>query len=81
MHLADVADHPEDLQHSREERAAAASRSTWVSVGVNLILTITQVAVGVLAKSRGTVADGIRSLSDLVADFVVPLVGHRWPSG
>ena len=61
----------EDPQSTLEERAAAASRSTWVSVGVNLVLTITQVAVGMLAKSQGLIADGIHSLSDLVADFVV----------
>jgi len=71
------ADDPEDAEHSPAERAAAASRSTWVSVGVNLALTITQVVVGVLAKSQGLVADGVHSLSDLVADFVVLLAGHH----
>jgi cation diffusion facilitator family transporter len=77
MHITDLADDPEDSQHSPEERAAAASRSTWVSVGVNLILTVTQVIVGILAKSQGLVADGIHSLSDLVADFVVLFAGHH----
>ena len=74
-------DDPEDPQHSAEERASAASRSTWVSVGVNLILTLTQVAVGVLAKSQGLVADGIHSLSDLVADFVVLFASHHAKKG
>jgi cation diffusion facilitator family transporter len=77
MPITDLADDPEDPQHSPEERAAAASRSTWISVGVNLILTITQIAVGILAKSQGLVADGIHSLSDLVADFVVLLASHH----
>jgi cation diffusion facilitator family transporter len=77
MPITDLADDSEDPQHSPEERAAAASRSTWVSVGVNLILTITQVAVGILAKSQGLVADGIHSLSDLVADFVVLFANHH----
>jgi cation diffusion facilitator family transporter len=70
-------DDPEDPQHSPAERAAAGNRSTWVSVGVNLVLTVTQVAVGVLAKSQGLVADGIHSLSDLVADFVVLFASHH----
>jgi cation diffusion facilitator family transporter len=70
------ADH-EDADHSPAERAAAASRSTWVSVGVNIVLTITQIAVGVVAKSQGLVADGIHSLSDLVADFVVLFASHH----
>ena len=52
-------------------RAQAASRSTWVSVLVNLVLSVTQIAVGIWAKSQGLVADGLHSLSDLVADFVV----------
>ncbi len=64
-------DDPEDALHSAAERAHAASRSTWVSVGVNLILTVAQIVVGVLAKSQALIADGIHSLSDLVADFVV----------
>jgi cation diffusion facilitator family transporter len=77
MKFTDLADDPEDDQHSLAERAAAASRSTWVSVGVNIVLTATQVTVGVLAKSQGLVADGIHSLSDLVADFVVLFAGHH----
>jgi cation diffusion facilitator family transporter len=54
-----------------ESRALAASRSTWVSVVVNLVLSIVQVLVGVLTKSQALVADGVHSLSDLVSDFVV----------
>ncbi|WP_263768743.1 cation diffusion facilitator family transporter [Propionivibrio soli] len=57
-------------------RAAAASTSTWVSAGVNIALTIAQIAAGIFAKSQGLVADGIHSLSDLVSDVVV-LVANR----
>lgn len=77
MNRDDSFDDPEDVQHTPAERAAAASRSTWVSVGVNLVLTITQVVVGVFAKSQGLIADGIHSLSDLVADFVVLFASHQ----
>ena len=59
------------LPPSPSDRSAAASRSTWVSVAVNVVLSLTQIAVGVLAKSQGLIADGFHSLSDLVADFVV----------
>ena len=61
----------EDPLHSPAERAAAAARSTWVSVAVNLVLTTTQIVAGVLTRSQGLIADGIHSLSDLIADFVV----------
>ena len=77
MQFEELPDDPEDAQHSPAERAAAASRSTWVSVVVNLLLTITQVIVGVLSKSQGLVADGFHSLSDLVADFVVLFASHH----
>lgn len=77
MTFSDLTDNPEDKQHTPAERAQAASRSTWVSVGVNMVLTTVQIVVGVLAKSQGLVADGIHSLSDLVADFVVLFASHH----
>jgi cation diffusion facilitator family transporter len=77
MNFADQDDSSEHATHSAAERNAAASRSTWVSVVVNVLLATTQVAVGVLSKSQALIADGIHSLSDLVADFVVLLAGHH----
>ena len=77
MNLNEFADDPEDPKHTPAQRALAASRSTWVSVAVNLVLSATQIAVGVLAKSQALVADGMHSLSDLVADFVVLFAGHH----
>jgi cation diffusion facilitator family transporter len=70
-------DDHEDSALTLAQRASAASRSTWVSVAVNIALTITQIVVGTLAKSQGLVADGIHSLSDLVADVVVLFAGHH----
>ena len=77
MKFTALADDGEDSEHGPAERMAAASRSTWVSVGVNLVLTLTQIVVGVIAKSQGLVADGIHSLSDLVADFVVLFASYH----
>jgi cation diffusion facilitator family transporter len=77
MQFSDPLDDAEDPGHSPAERAAAAARSTWVSVGVNLLLTTGQILAGVLTKSQGLIADGIHSLSDLVADFVVLLANHH----
>ena len=64
-------DDSEDTRVTPAERARAASRSTWVSVGVNLVLTGMQILAGLLTRSQGLVADGVHSLSDLVSDFVV----------
>ena len=77
MNFDEVTDDPEDDIHTPAERAAAASRCTWVSVGVNLVLTLIQIVVGVYAKSQGLIADGIHTLSDLVADFVVLFANHH----
>ncbi len=67
----------EDPEQARQLRIVAASRSTWVSVVVNVLLTGSQVTVGVLAKSQGLIADGLHSLSDLIADFVVLIANHH----
>jgi cation diffusion facilitator family transporter len=71
MQFSSDAEDSEHSTHTPAERAAVAARSTWVSVAVNVVLSTTQIAVGVFAKSQGLIADGIHSLSDLVADFVV----------
>ena len=77
MKRNDLLDDAEDPQYTPAERAVAASRSTWVSVGVNLVLSITQMSVGIFAKSQGLIADAIHSLSDLVSDFVVLFASHH----
>jgi len=53
------------------EEQRLALRSTWVSVWVNIFLASAQVAIGFFARSQALIADGIHSLSDLVADGVV----------
>jgi len=67
----------DDAPSSISARASAASRSTWVSVIVNLTLTVAQIAAGIFARSQGLIADGVHSLSDLVADFVVLFANHH----
>ncbi len=54
-----------------EQRYQAGRKSTLVSIVVNLVLTTLQIVVGLLSGSQALVADGVHSLSDLVADFVV----------
>ena len=77
MKFNDLADDTEDTEHSPAERAAAAARSTWVSVAVNIILSTAQIGTGIVSKSQALIADGIHSLSDLVSDFVVLFAGHH----
>jgi len=75
------ADDDEDGRSMALQRQQAASRSTWVSVVVNVLLTITQIMVGLVSGSQGLVADGVHSLSDLVADFVVLFASHHSRKG
>lgn len=53
------------------ERSAEAQRATWVSVAVNLVMTVAQLIVGWLAHSQSLVAHGLHSFSDLLSDFLV----------
>jgi cation diffusion facilitator family transporter len=52
-------------------RAAVTQRATWVSVVVNLILTVAQIIIGWLAHSQSLIAHGLHSFSDLLSDFLV----------
>jgi cation diffusion facilitator family transporter len=56
---------------AEEERYREGRHVTWVSVAVNLALTVAQIVIGTLAHAQSLVADGFHSLSDLVADFLV----------
>lgn len=62
-------DHP--AAASLAERAAEAQKATWVSVAVNLLMTVAQLVVGWMAHSQSLVAHGLHSFSDLLSDFLV----------
>lgn len=62
---------PVAFEPAHPERFAAARKSTWVSIAINLLLTIMQVAAGFFGKSQSLMADGLHSFSDLVADVLV----------
>lgn len=77
MKFNELDDDPDAVGHIVAERAAAAAKSTWISVAVNLVLAAAQILVGIFSRSQGLVADGIHSLADLVADFVVLFASHH----
>ncbi len=53
------------------ERFAAARKSTWVSIWINVLLTVLQLVIGFFGRSQALMADGLHSLSDLLSDFMV----------
>jgi cation diffusion facilitator family transporter len=68
---------PQDHEHDTPHKQQGARRSILVSVCVNLVLTALQVTAGLFAGSQALIADGIHSLSDLLADFVVLLASRH----
>ncbi|MCE2678895.1 MAG: cation diffusion facilitator family transporter [Burkholderiales bacterium] len=66
-----------ETEEDTPDRLAASKRVTWVSVLVNVFLSALQVVCGVLSNSAALIADGMHSLSDLLADFVVLLAVHH----
>ena len=52
-------------------RYAAARNSTWVSIFINVVLTVLQVVAGFFGKSQALMADGLHTFSDLVSDILV----------
>lgn len=59
------------FEPTHPERFAAAQKSTWVSIAINLLLTTFQVVGGFFAHSQALMADGLHSLSDLLSDILV----------
>ena len=60
----------------KADTSRQAERATWISAGVNLLLTLAQLVVGWAAQSQSLVAHGLHSFSDLLSDFLV-LVANR----
>ena len=52
-------------------RFAAARKSTWISIFINLGLTVMQILAGFFGKSQSLMADGLHSLADLLSDVLV----------
>jgi cation diffusion facilitator family transporter len=53
------------------ERFAAAQKSTWVSIAINVLLSSLQMVGGFFSHSQALMADGLHSLSDLLSDVLV----------
>lgn len=73
---------------SEQRTAHAVTRAAQLSLAVNVLVSGAQLACGILFHSRALVADGMHSLSDVLADLVVlfasrhgrrqPDVGHPY---
>ena len=66
-----------NISYDDPRRHAMTNRSTWVSVVVNIMLTLVQIVAGFFAHSQSLIADGMHSLSDLVCDFMVLVASYH----
>ncbi|MFT0735609.1 cation diffusion facilitator family transporter [Ralstonia wenshanensis] len=66
---------------SAAARKQSAERSTLVSAGVNCLLSAGQIAAGLWSHSQGLVADGLHTLSDLIADGIVFIANRNSHKG
>lgn len=74
--------HPLFVSDEQQIKFKAAKKSTIISIVVNFFLSLWQIMIGFLAHSQGLIADGLHSLSDLLADFVVLIANkhsHKQP--
>jgi cation diffusion facilitator family transporter len=64
-------------QSAQDQRFREGQRITWVSVGVNIVLTAMQLAVGFIAHSQSLIADAMHTLSDIVSDGFVLFANRK----
>jgi cation diffusion facilitator family transporter len=74
MKKADIASPPMQLH---EHPALPGIRSTWIGIGVNLLLVAIKGIAGFLGHSHALLADATESLADVVSSLVV-LAGLRY---
>ncbi len=65
-----------DQAADREFRAQLGRLEGWVSIGVNTLLFVTKLLVGLLINSLALIADGFHSFSDVLTSIVV-LIGYK----
>lgn len=65
------------MEPSDKLRQKVASRSTWVSIIVNLLVSTIQLFVGFISHSSALIADATHSYADLFSDFIVLFINKH----
>jgi cation diffusion facilitator family transporter len=55
----------------KNERVKEGMKGTWISIVINILLSIFKIVIGIFGKSRALIADGFHSMSDVVGSFVI----------
>lgn len=77
MNKSDASIKKQNEFEMQQAKFQAAKKSTLISIVVNTLLSVWQIIIGVFSHSSGLVADGIHTLSDLIADFVVLIANKK----
>lgn len=64
-------------QELRLARAQVSARTSIVGGTINVLLTGAKIIGGYVANSQALIADGVHSLSDLIADAIVWFASHH----
>lgn len=59
-----------------KKRKIEGLRGTWISIIVNIFLSIFKILFGIIGKSKALIADGLHSFSDVVTSIVVLISIH-----
>ncbi|WP_320046627.1 GNAT family N-acetyltransferase [uncultured Ilyobacter sp.] len=57
----------------KNERLKDSVKGTWISIFVNVLLSVLKIIIGIFGKSRALIADGFHSVSDVVGSVVILL--------
>jgi len=68
---------PSSVSGKSPDKHQVARKTTFVSIAINSVLVVLQIAVGAFAHSQALIADGVHSLADLISDFVVLLANKH----
>lgn len=63
-----------DIRYDPQARAKAANMTSFIAMGVNILLTVIKYLAGYFGNSSALIADAWHSLSDLASDIVVIVV-------
>jgi cation diffusion facilitator family transporter len=55
----------------KNERLKDSVKGTWISIFINVLLSVFKIIVGIFGKSRALIADGFHSVSDVVGSVVI----------
>jgi len=66
---------------AQEERLQAVTRTSLVGALVNVLLALVKIVAGLVGQSYALIVDGVHSMSDLLSDAMVWIVGRQASEG